>query len=114
MRAVVIHEHGGPAVLTYEPAFPDPEPRPGKSLVRVAACGLSHLDVFVRRGTPGVATELPHISGGDVVGTVVAHGPDGDVAAEATGAAPVPGGGGGHRRGGGRRGGTGAPGRGCW
>lgn len=74
MRAVVIREHGGPEVLTLETDFPDPEPGPGETLVRVRACGLNHLDVFVRRGMPGVATVLPHISGGDVAGTIVAHG----------------------------------------
>jgi alcohol dehydrogenase len=68
MRAVVFHEHGGPEVLRVEEDWPDPEPREDETLVEVKACALNHLDVFVRRGMPGVHTELPHISGGDVAG----------------------------------------------
>ena len=69
MRAAVVTAHGGPECLEYTTA-PVPEPPPGWMRVRVLACALNMLDVFVRRGMPGVSLELPHIPGGDVVGVV--------------------------------------------
>ena len=69
MLAVRFHEHGGPDVLRYE-AAPDPEPAPGRAIVRVRACALNHLDVWERRGIARVAIPLPHISGSDVAGEV--------------------------------------------
>ena len=68
MKAVRIHQFGGPEVLTYE-EVPDPKPRKDQVLVRVRACALNHLDVWVRKGLPGV--NLPHILGSDVAGEVV-------------------------------------------
>ena len=71
MKAVRIHQFGGPEVLTYEDV-PDPQPRKNQVLVRVRACSLNHLDVWVRKGLPGV--KLPHILGSDVAGEVVEAG----------------------------------------
>jgi len=71
MKAVRIHQFGGPEVLTYEDV-PDPELRQDQVLVRVKACALNHLDLWVRKGLPGV--KLPHILGSDVAGEVVAAG----------------------------------------
>jgi NADPH:quinone reductase-like Zn-dependent oxidoreductase len=68
MKAVRIHQFGGPEVLTYE-EVPDPQLRKDQVLVRVRACSLNHLDVWVRKGLPGV--KLPHILGSDVAGEVV-------------------------------------------
>src|SRR5712671_1673273 len=68
MKAVRIHQFGGPEVLTYEDV-PDPQPRKDQVLVRVRACALNHLDVWVRKGLPGV--KLPHILGSDIAGEVV-------------------------------------------
>jgi len=68
MKAVRIHEFGEPEVLTYEDVA-DPELRKDQVLVRVRACALNHLDVWVRKGLPGV--KLPHILGSDVAGEVV-------------------------------------------
>jgi NADPH:quinone reductase-like Zn-dependent oxidoreductase len=68
MRAVRIHEFGGPEVLRYEEA-PDPAARKDEVLVRVKACAMNHLDLWVRRGLPGV--KLPHILGSDVAGEIV-------------------------------------------
>jgi NADPH:quinone reductase-like Zn-dependent oxidoreductase len=51
---------------------PDPVPRDDQVLVRVRACALNHLDVWVRKGLPGV--KLPHILGSDVAGEVVEAG----------------------------------------
>jgi len=71
MKAVRIHEFGGPEVLRYEDV-PDPQPRKDQVLVRVKACSLNHLDVWVRKGLPGV--KLPHILGSDIAGEVVETG----------------------------------------
>jgi len=75
MRAIVIHQHGGPEVLSYEPAWPDPQAGAGKIVVKVAACGLNYLDIFVREGMPGEPTRLPQIAGGDIAGIVYKVGP---------------------------------------
>jgi NADPH:quinone reductase-like Zn-dependent oxidoreductase len=71
MKAVRFHEHGGLDVLRYEDA-PDPRPAPGWATVRVRACALNHLDLWERRGLERVTLPLPHISGSDVAGEVVA------------------------------------------
>ena len=68
MKAVRIHQFGGPEVLTYEDA-PDPKLRKDQVLVRVRACALNHLDLWVRQGLPGV--NLPHILGSDIAGEIV-------------------------------------------
>ncbi len=68
MKAVRIHEFGGPEVLRYEDV-PDPKPRKDQVLVRVKACAMNHLDLFVRSGIPGVS--LPHILGSDIAGEIV-------------------------------------------
>lgn len=70
MKAVRFHEHGGPDVLRYEEA-PDPEPRPGRAIVRVRACALNHLDLWYRRGIERVTIPLPHIPGSDIAGEVM-------------------------------------------
>lgn len=67
MKAVRIHQFGGPEVLTYDDV-PDPQPRKDQVLVRVKACSLNHLDIWVRKGLPGV--KLPHILGSDVAGEI--------------------------------------------
>ena len=68
MKAVRIHEFGGPEVLRYE-EVPDPKPRKDQVLVRIKAVALNHLDLWVRKGLPGV--KLPHILGSDIAGEVV-------------------------------------------
>lgn len=73
MKAVVMHQRGGPEVLRYQD-FPDPEPGPGEVLVRVRACALNHLDVFTRRGEQGRRVKLPHILGIETAGEIVALG----------------------------------------
>lgn len=73
MKAIVIRSHGGPEVL--EPAeLPDPQPGPGEVLVRVRACALNHLDIWVRRGLPGRSVPFPHVLGNDIAGEVAALG----------------------------------------
>jgi NADPH:quinone reductase-like Zn-dependent oxidoreductase len=67
MKVVRIHEFGGPEVLRYEDV-PDPQPRKDQILVRVKACAMNHLDLWVRKGLPGV--KLPHILGSDIAGEI--------------------------------------------
>jgi alcohol dehydrogenase len=74
MRAAVFARHGGPDVIRVVGDWPEPQPEAASVVVAVEACALNHLDVFVRRGMPGVRTELPHVSGGDVAGRVIAVG----------------------------------------
>jgi NADPH:quinone reductase-like Zn-dependent oxidoreductase len=71
VKAIRIHEDGGPEVLRYEDV-PDPEPGPGEVLVRVRAASLNHLDVWVRKGMPSVPK--PRILGADGAGLVEALG----------------------------------------
>ena len=76
MRAAVIRQHGGPDVLSLEDV-PVPSPAEDELLIRVAAVGLNHLDVFAREGLKGPGVHpitLPHVSGVDVAGVVSAHG----------------------------------------
>ncbi len=68
MKAVRIHEFGGPEVLRYEEVA-DPKPRKDQVLVRVRAVAMNHLDLWVRKGLPGI--KLPHIPGSDIAGEVV-------------------------------------------
>jgi NADPH:quinone reductase-like Zn-dependent oxidoreductase len=67
MKAVRFHEFGGPEVLKYEDV-PDPQPRKDQVLVRVRACAMNHLDLWVRKGLPGV--RLPHMNGSDIAGEI--------------------------------------------
>jgi NADPH:quinone reductase-like Zn-dependent oxidoreductase len=70
MKAVVMHEHGGPEVLKYE-EIQDPIAAPGEALVRVRACALNHLDIWTRKGEAGRNIALPHVLGNDVAGEVI-------------------------------------------
>ncbi len=69
MRAVVFREHGGPEVLMVEDV-PAPVPRADEVLVEVRACALNHLDIWARRGIPGMTLAMPHILGNDIAGVV--------------------------------------------
>jgi NADPH:quinone reductase-like Zn-dependent oxidoreductase len=71
VKAVRFHQHGGPDALRYEDA-PEPDLAPGEALVRVRACALNRLDIWERVGLPTVTIPMPHISGSDVAGEVVA------------------------------------------
>jgi NADPH:quinone reductase-like Zn-dependent oxidoreductase len=65
MKAIRIHEDGGPEVLRYEDA-PDPEPKSGEVLVSLRAASLNHLDIWIRKGLPSVPK--PRILGADGAG----------------------------------------------
>jgi len=69
MKAIVFEQHGGPEVLKYTEA-PEPVVRANEVLVRVKACALNHLDLWVRRGMPNVPIPLPHIPGSDIAGEI--------------------------------------------
>ena len=74
MKVVLFRSHGGPDVLEVADV-PDPMPGAGEILVRVKACALNHLDIWLRQGNPAYQMTLPHISGCDVAGTVAGLGP---------------------------------------
>jgi NADPH:quinone reductase-like Zn-dependent oxidoreductase len=67
VKAIRIHEDGGPEVLRYEDA-PDPEPGDGDVLVELRAASLNHLDVWMRKGLPSVPK--PRILGADGAGVI--------------------------------------------
>jgi NADPH:quinone reductase len=69
MRAVVLHEPGGPEQLALE-EVPDPEPGDGEVVVRVRAAGINFADVLVRQGRYPQAPELPTVPGAEVAGEV--------------------------------------------
>jgi NADPH:quinone reductase-like Zn-dependent oxidoreductase len=69
MKAIRFHQHGGPEVLKYEDA-PEPKILANKVLIRVKACALNHLDVWLRLGVPGWKLQMPHIVGSDISGEV--------------------------------------------
>jgi len=73
VKAVVFYEHGGTDKLRYEDR-PDPVVKDNEVLIRVKACALNHLDLWGRKGLPGVQIPLPHISGSDICGEVVGTG----------------------------------------
>ena len=74
MRAAVFHEFGGPEQVRIEDV-PTPSPAPGEVLVRVRACALNRLDLWVLGGLPGLRTPLPFWTGSDIAGEVAELGP---------------------------------------
>src|SRR5918995_1525883 len=78
MRAVSVHELGGPDVLRYE-EVPEPQPRAGEVLVKVAAAGVNYLDIYYRSGFHWGSHHgraLPYIPGAEAAGTVIELGPN--------------------------------------
>jgi NADPH:quinone reductase-like Zn-dependent oxidoreductase len=71
MKAIVLHEYGGPEVLKYEDA-PRPEPKENEVLVRVMAAGVNPVDAMIRSGKYAkfFGTNLPLIPGYDIAGVV--------------------------------------------
>src|SRR3989338_5590001 len=55
--------------------LPDPVANSGEILLRVRACALNHLDIWIRNGLPGSKVKTPHVLGSDVAGEVSALGP---------------------------------------
>ncbi len=73
MKAVYFYRHGGPEVLELG-EFPTPTPGSGQVLVRLKVAALNRLDLWVRKGWPGIKLEYPHIPGADGAGDVYALG----------------------------------------
>lgn len=69
MKAAYFRRHGGPEVMEIGEA-PEPVVSAGSVIVRVRAVSLNHLDLWVRRGIPGLSLSMPHIGGSDAAGTV--------------------------------------------
>src|SRR5215831_9297097 len=69
MKAVVFHQHGGPEVLQYTDVE-TPSPGPFDVLIEVKATSINHIDIFLRRGMPGVKVPLPKIAGCDAAGII--------------------------------------------
>lgn len=76
MKAVYIERCGGPDVLTAG-TLPDPVLGPGEVRVRIRACALNHLDLWVRKGARGTL-RFPHVPGSDIAGVVESCGPGAD------------------------------------
>ena len=76
MKAVVVHQYGGPEVLKFE-EYPDPVPGPGEVLVRVAATSVNPIDYKRRAGQTKdfYPIKFPGLIGVDIAGTVVNAGP---------------------------------------
>ena len=69
MKAIAFRKHGDESVLELL-ELPEPKPSARGVMVRVKAVALNHLDLWVRRGWPGLKLELPHMLGSDVAGVV--------------------------------------------
>jgi alcohol dehydrogenase len=73
LKAIVFHEHGEVDQLQLE-EIPEPKLGPNEVLIHVRAAGCNYNDIWARRGLPGVKIILPHVSGSDAAGEVVAKG----------------------------------------
>jgi len=73
VKAVYYEEHGPVEVLQYG-ELPEPELRPGTVKVEVRAASLNHIDLWMRRGLPGITIPMPHIPGCDAAGVVAGVG----------------------------------------
>src|ERR1700740_191298 len=73
MKAIVVHEFGGPEVLKLE-EIPKPVPGPGQVLVRIHAAGVNPYDTYMRNGSYAIKPPLPYTPGSDGAGDVEAMG----------------------------------------
>jgi NADPH:quinone reductase len=73
MKAIQVHEFGGPEVLKFE-EVPTPKPAAGQVLVRVHAAGVNPYDTYMRAGTYAIKPPLPYTPGSDAAGVVEAVG----------------------------------------
>ena len=83
MKGFRVARHGGPEALEWG-EWADPVPGPGEVTVRVRACALNHLDLWLRNGVPGHRFPLPLVPGSEVAGDVAATGAGVTDLAEAT------------------------------
>src|SRR5215475_14374470 len=75
MKAIRVHEFGGPDVLRIE-EVPTPQPGPGEVLVRMYAVGVNPVETYIRAGTYSRVPELPYTPGNDGAGVVEQVSPD--------------------------------------
>src|SRR6516162_2969340 len=73
MKAIQVHEFGGPEVLKLEDV-PTPKPSAGRVLVRIQAAGVNPYDTYIGAGTYAVKPALPYPPGSDGAGVVEAVG----------------------------------------
>src|ERR1700676_5179683 len=73
MKAIVVHEFGGPEVLQLK-EIPTPRPAAGQVLVRIQAAGVNPYDTYMRAGIYAIKPPLPYTPGGDGAGVVEAVG----------------------------------------
>ena len=73
MKAAIFREHGGIEQLEIA-ELPRPVAGTGEVVLRVRAAAMNHLDLWVRRGLPGVNIPLPHVGGSDIAGEVAGFG----------------------------------------
>ena len=73
MKAMSVHEFGGPEVLKLE-EVPTPKPSAGEVLVRIHAAGVNPYDTYMRAGTYAIKPSLPYTPGSDGAGIVEALG----------------------------------------
>jgi len=74
MKAIYLKEHGGPDVLTFG-ELPEPRPQRDQVQIRLRFAALNRLDLWVRKGWPGLKLDYPHIPGADGAGEISAIGP---------------------------------------
>ena len=75
MKAIRVHEYGGPAVMKLE-EVPDPKPGPGEVVVRVRAAGVNPVDAYIHTGTYARKPALPYTPGQDGAGDIQSVGAD--------------------------------------
>lgn len=73
MKGAYINQHGGPEVIEIG-EIPLPEPGPGEVRIKVKASSINHLDIWVRKGLPGLKLEFPHVLGADASGIIEGKG----------------------------------------
>lgn len=69
MKAIVVHQFGGPEVMKLE-EIPQPSPGPGQTVIRVKAAGVNPVDTYIRNGTYARMPTLPYTPGNDCAGIV--------------------------------------------
>ena len=70
MKAILFDKHGGPEVLVYG-EIDTPSPKTGEVLVKIKAAAVNRMDLWTRKGWPGIQIEYPHITGADGAGMIV-------------------------------------------
>lgn len=70
MKALQLIAHGSPGKFELRD-LPDPKPAPDEVLIRVHACGLNHLDLWVEEGALPIPIQLPRTQGGEIAGTIL-------------------------------------------